>query len=232
MSRRVAVLDDYQAVAEAVGPWDRLGEDTEVTFFHDHLARGGRPGGAAPSPSTSSWPCGSGRPFRPAARAAPAAAPARDHGHAQRVDRRRGSAGARRLGVRHGRHHRLHSRAHVGAHPGRVQAVSRRRTRTSAQAAGRSRWGRSSRAGRWASSAWGTWALAWRAIGQAFGMNVVAWSENLDPDRAAQPWRRARDPAELLARSDVVTMHLRLSDRTPASSGRPSSRPCQRTRSS
>lgn len=38
MSFRVAVLDDYQRVAESEGPWDGLPEDVEVTYFHDHLA--------------------------------------------------------------------------------------------------------------------------------------------------------------------------------------------------
>jgi phosphoglycerate dehydrogenase-like enzyme len=34
---RVAVLDDYQQVALALGPWDRLGESVVVTCFHDHV---------------------------------------------------------------------------------------------------------------------------------------------------------------------------------------------------
>src|SRR4051794_17293391 len=35
---RVAVLDDYQEVAQRFGPWDRLGPAVDVTTFHDHLA--------------------------------------------------------------------------------------------------------------------------------------------------------------------------------------------------
>ena len=34
---RVAVLDDYQEVAAGYANWARLGPDTDVTFFHDHL---------------------------------------------------------------------------------------------------------------------------------------------------------------------------------------------------
>jgi phosphoglycerate dehydrogenase-like enzyme len=45
-------------------------------------------------------------------------------------------------------------------------------------------------------------------------MNVVAWSENLDPDRARSLGVEPVTLPQLLARSDVVTMHLRLSDRT------------------
>jgi len=33
---RVAVLDDYQRVAEAMADWGRLGDEVEVVFFHDH----------------------------------------------------------------------------------------------------------------------------------------------------------------------------------------------------
>ncbi|HLH71181.1 MAG TPA: D-2-hydroxyacid dehydrogenase family protein [Candidatus Dormibacteraeota bacterium] len=35
---RVAVLDDYQQVAERMADWTSLPEGTEVIFFHDHLA--------------------------------------------------------------------------------------------------------------------------------------------------------------------------------------------------
>jgi phosphoglycerate dehydrogenase-like enzyme len=35
---RVAVLDDYQRVAREMGPWDSLGPDVEVDFFADHVA--------------------------------------------------------------------------------------------------------------------------------------------------------------------------------------------------
>jgi phosphoglycerate dehydrogenase-like enzyme len=34
----VAILDDYQRVARALGAWEALGPDVEVDFFHDHLA--------------------------------------------------------------------------------------------------------------------------------------------------------------------------------------------------
>jgi phosphoglycerate dehydrogenase-like enzyme len=51
-------------------------------------------------------------------------------------------------------------------------------------------------------------------IGRAFGMDVVAWSQHLTAERAAEVGvgRVAFD--ELIATSDVITIHLRLSDRT------------------
>ncbi len=51
-------------------------------------------------------------------------------------------------------------------------------------------------------------------VGQAFGMDVVAWSQNLRPEQAAAVGARAVTRDELLSGSDVVTIHLRLSDRT------------------
>ena len=51
-------------------------------------------------------------------------------------------------------------------------------------------------------------------IGSAFGMSIAAWSENLTEERAKQMGcvRVSRD--ELFSRSDVVSIHVRLSDRT------------------
>jgi phosphoglycerate dehydrogenase-like enzyme len=51
-------------------------------------------------------------------------------------------------------------------------------------------------------------------IGAAFDMHVVAWSQNLteDASRAAGAEPVAKD--ELFARADVLTIHVRLSDRT------------------
>ena len=53
------------------------------------------------------------------------------------------------------------------------------------------------------------------AVAQAFGMDVVAWSQHLTDERAAEAGvRRAARLPDLLAQSDVVTLHLVLSDRT------------------
>jgi phosphoglycerate dehydrogenase-like enzyme len=52
------------------------------------------------------------------------------------------------------------------------------------------------------------------AIGRAFEMDVVAWSQNLSADTAANAGVRAVARDELLATADVVTIHLRLSERT------------------
>ena len=51
-------------------------------------------------------------------------------------------------------------------------------------------------------------------IGRAFGMNLVAWSQNLTEERAAEFGARLVPKEELLTESDIVTIHLVLSDRT------------------
>ena len=52
------------------------------------------------------------------------------------------------------------------------------------------------------------------SVGRAFGMDVLAWSAHLTPERAAQTGAVAVPFDDLLRRSDVVTVHLVLSDRT------------------
>jgi phosphoglycerate dehydrogenase-like enzyme len=51
-------------------------------------------------------------------------------------------------------------------------------------------------------------------IGQAFDMRVIAWSQNLTPERAAEAGATWVPKDELFATVDVLTIHLKLSERT------------------
>ena len=51
-------------------------------------------------------------------------------------------------------------------------------------------------------------------VGLAFGMKVQAWSTNLTPERCAECGVVFASREELFATSDIVTVHLLLSDRT------------------
>jgi phosphoglycerate dehydrogenase-like enzyme len=53
-------------------------------------------------------------------------------------------------------------------------------------------------------------------IGKAFGMEVVAWSQNLTAEKAAEGGAAYLTKEELLRTSDIVSIHLVLSDRTRA----------------
>ena len=52
------------------------------------------------------------------------------------------------------------------------------------------------------------------ALAQAFEMEVIAWSENLTPQDAAEAGAQAVGRDELFERADVLTIHTRLSERT------------------
>jgi phosphoglycerate dehydrogenase-like enzyme len=51
-------------------------------------------------------------------------------------------------------------------------------------------------------------------LGLAFGMTVIAWSTNLTDEGCAEHGVTRVERDELFARADVLTIHLRLSDRT------------------
>jgi phosphoglycerate dehydrogenase-like enzyme len=51
-------------------------------------------------------------------------------------------------------------------------------------------------------------------LGVAFGMQVVAWSPNLTADRCEQVGASLVERDELFARADVLSVHLKLSDRS------------------
>ncbi len=52
------------------------------------------------------------------------------------------------------------------------------------------------------------------AVGKVFGMDVVAWSQNLTAEKAAEAGAIYLSKEDLLGTSDIVSLHLVLSDRT------------------
>ena len=52
------------------------------------------------------------------------------------------------------------------------------------------------------------------AIGNAFGMSVIAWSQNLTSEKAKQFGASLVTKDELFSQSDIISIHLVLSDRT------------------
>jgi phosphoglycerate dehydrogenase-like enzyme len=51
-------------------------------------------------------------------------------------------------------------------------------------------------------------------VGAALGMNVIAWSQNLTAEKAAAAGARLVDKPTLMREADVLTLHLVLSDRS------------------
>ncbi|MFB3123149.1 MAG: D-2-hydroxyacid dehydrogenase family protein, partial [Candidatus Binatia bacterium] len=58
-------------------------------------------------------------------------------------------------------------------------------------------------------------------VGLAFGMGVIAWSQNLTEERCKEVGVSLVTKKELLTRSDVLSIHLVLSDRTRGLIGAP-----------
>jgi len=51
-------------------------------------------------------------------------------------------------------------------------------------------------------------------VGQAFGMEVIAWSQNLTAERCAEVGVKLATKQEMFATADVITIHMVLSDRS------------------
>jgi len=51
-------------------------------------------------------------------------------------------------------------------------------------------------------------------IGQAFGMDLIAWSPNLTQERASQYQIQCVSKSELFTRSDAITIHMPMAERT------------------
>jgi phosphoglycerate dehydrogenase-like enzyme len=51
-------------------------------------------------------------------------------------------------------------------------------------------------------------------IAKAFGMNVIAWSQNLTPEKCAEAGVTYASKADLFRTADIVSIHLMLSDRS------------------
>jgi phosphoglycerate dehydrogenase-like enzyme len=210
---RIAVLDDYQGVAREMADWASLGPDCEVVFFRDHLAD-----------------------LDPLVR--------RLKDYDVVVAMRERTAFPRALLEKLPRLRLLVTtglrNASIDVAAARERGIVVCGTAGSSGTTGELTWGlvlalfrqipredRALREGRWQSTVGiglagktlgivglGTIGSQVAKIGAAFGMEVIAWSQNLEAERARRAGAQRVERDELLARSDVVTIHLVLSERT------------------
>ncbi len=211
---RLALLDDYQGVALDAGPWATLGDAVDITVFRDHVAdEDALAGRLAPFDAIVAM-----RERTPFPRSLLARLPrlrllvttgmgnaaidmdaAREQGVV--VSGTGGISGSTTeltWGLILALARSIPREDHAMHHGGWQQTVGRDLAGATLGIVGLGRLG-----------------SAVARVGQAFGMAPLAWSQNLDPERAA---RLGVEPAatldELLERADVVTVHQRLSDRT------------------
>ncbi|HEV7213792.1 MAG TPA: D-2-hydroxyacid dehydrogenase family protein [Chloroflexota bacterium] len=210
---RIAVLDDYQQVARRFGSWERLPSGSELTVFHDHLADHD----AVIQRLLPFEVVVAMRERTPFPRAVLAALPnlrllvTTGMGNAA-ID----LAATKALGIT--------VAGTGGVAPataeltwGLILAVARHIPEEDGNVRGGG-WQRTvgvDLAGR-TLGVIGLGNLGKRvaAVGLAFGMEVIAWSQNLMPGPAAAVGVLAVSKEELLRRADIVTIHLRLSERT------------------
>jgi phosphoglycerate dehydrogenase-like enzyme len=213
MATRVAVLDDYQKVAQHLADWLALPQGVEVSFFHDHLAD----------------------PDRLVERLAPFAVVGimreRTPFPATLLERlpnlrllittgpRNASidlAAAQRLGITvSGTRSSGHATAELAL--ALILALARGLpAETAAMRAGGWQVGLGRDLAGAVLGLVGLGRLGSRVakLGQAFGMTAIAWSQNLTEAAAAEHGVRRVDKAELFRRADFVSIHLQLSART------------------
>lgn len=211
--RRLAILDDHQGVARALGPWERLPAETEVTVFRDTLAD---PDALARrlAPFDALVVMRERTPL-------PAALLARLP-NLRFVVTTGGRNRAIDLAACAARGITVSGTAGAGAPTveiawGLILALARHLPAETA----------AMRAGGWQTTVGsslegrtlgvvglGTLGARVARVGQAFGMRVVAWSPNLTDAQAAGAGVERVGKDTLLAGSDVVTLHLVLSDRS------------------
>ncbi|HYK71106.1 MAG TPA: D-2-hydroxyacid dehydrogenase family protein [Streptosporangiaceae bacterium] len=219
MPTRVAVLDDYQGRASEYADWSRLGPDVEVVFFHEPIAQ------AELAATLAGFDVLVLMRERTAFRR-----PVLEHlarlkllvttgtRNASVDDQYLRDAGVVYCGT---------GRPDGGPTPGVPSTAEVAWALILATCKRVVAEDRAIRAGRWqldlpVNLAGATLGLAGLGhlgsamIGpaRAFGMDVIAWSQNLTDERAASVGARRVSKGELLAGSDVLSIHLVLSDRT------------------
>jgi phosphoglycerate dehydrogenase-like enzyme len=211
---RIAILDDYQRVALAMADWAQLGPDAEVLAFDRHLAV---PDEAAAALADFDVIClmreRMGVPRALIERLPRLKLIVMSGSQSQSIDF--AAAAERGIPVCRTTAHVSHSAAEHAF--GLIIACAR----NIAQEA------QNMRTGGWQTTVGialhgktlgllglGALGAMVARYGTALGMRVIAWSTNLDEERAAAAGASRVDKDELLRSSDVISIHLKLSGRT------------------
>jgi len=217
---RIAILDDYQKVAESSADWTTLPADAEVTFFHDHLDDQD----ALVERLAPFAIIGAMRERTPFPRSLLERLP--ELRLLITTGRRNASidvAAAKELGIT------VCGTAGSG-HPTAELAMAlmlalARQLPTETASVREGGWqvglGRDLRGATLGVIGLGRLGSQVAKLGQAFGMEAIAWSTNLTDARAAEVGVRRVDKAALFRSADFVSVHLQLSPRTVGLIGAP-----------
>jgi phosphoglycerate dehydrogenase-like enzyme len=210
---RIAILDDYQSVARSMADWSRIGPDVEIESFDRHLSEEEASVALKPFDVLCIM-----RERMAVSRKLLEALPhlkliAVTGSHTQVID----VDAARERGIPVTLTAPRASNSAAELTWALVLALARKLTQED----------RNMREGRWQSTVGfrlegrtlgliglGTLGARVARYGQAFDMNVVAWSSNLDPQRARDLGVEPVSKDQLLRQSDVVSLHLKLGPRS------------------
>ncbi|GAB3675985.1 D-2-hydroxyacid dehydrogenase family protein [Salinisphaera aquimarina] len=217
---RIALLDDYQDVARELAPWERLPADAQMEVFHDHVADEdalverllpfdvlGVMRERTPLPRSLIERLPNLRLIVTTGKsnAAIDVAAAREQGICV--------CGTESLGYATAEHTM-----------GLMLALARNLV-TEANSVAAGGWqvglGRDLRGATLGLAGLGRLGAEVAQLGHAFGMRVIAWSENLSADQAAAQQVEAVSKQTLLRQADYLSIHLRLSKRTRGLFGAP-----------
>jgi phosphoglycerate dehydrogenase-like enzyme len=217
MAIRVGILDDYQKVAEQMADWSALPADVEVTFFHDHLG----------DDLVERL-----RPFQVIG-VMRERTPFPGDLLEQLPDLRLlVTTGRRNSSIDTAAAHRLGITVSGTTSPGHATAeltmalmlgLARNLIEESSSMQGEG-WqvgiGRDLKGAALGVVGLGRLGAQVARLGKAFGMEVGAWSQNLTDARCAEVGVVRWERDELFSKSDFISIHLRMSDRTRGLVGR------------
>jgi len=219
---RIAVLDDYMGVAHKLAPWEKIEARADVDFLHEPIAKGEtgieqlreydaicilRERTAFPGELLSQLP------NLKAIAATGLRNRTLDHGTARKL----GIAVMTTTGSGNG----VYATAELawGLILGLMRFIPEEST-AMRQGAWQTRLGNALWGKTIGIVGLGKLGARMALIAKAFGMESVAWSPNLTPERAAEAGATYRDKQELLATADVVSLHLVLGATTRGIIGR------------
>ena len=211
--KRVAILNDYQNVALTAADWSGLGERVDIEVFNEHIAEAEDLVAALANfeiivamRERTTFP-------REVLEQLAAVGASGHDRQPKRRHRRRGFDRAGHRVLRNRRSGPEHGRAHVGPH-----LACARHVPTEVANVANGGWmttvGTDLYGATLGLCGLGRIGAMVARVGAAFGMDLIAWSQNLTEERCAEHGARLVTKDELFSQSDFVTVHLVLSDRT------------------
>ena len=211
---RCAILDDYQNVALKIADWSKVAGDLDIKVFNEHLGSQENVVKALQGfdivcamRERTAFP-------RAVIEKLPDLKLLITTGAAQCLDRCRGRQGARRRGLRHAVGGNPTSGIAIGLMLELTRRIGYENARMKAGVPWQTTIGLDLEGMTLGVLGLGKLGTRTAKIAQAFGMKVIAWSQNLTPEKCQEAGVDYVSKDDLFRQSDFVTIHVVLSQRT------------------